>query len=458
MSIRERERERESKNAERASFLKRRWKLKNKSLTLIEIIIALTIMAILVTIIIVFLKPSLIFAKARDTQRFQDIKNINDSIDVFNGDDPSANFGSPDIAYISLPDSSATCSSWTSSLPSLPTGWSYQCAPQATFQNVNGTGWIPINFSSDPMENISSLPVDPTNKPPYFYTYVTDPQWEVSAYMEVATDRGPNSIAGKDGGSSYSSYEQGSSLTLTPLAILNNVISNPSGVSTTDPTLLGWWPITEGAGSAILDHSIYNHNGFFTNASSTCGSACLPSWVQENNGYYALYLPPYAYVQVNSFTFPATATAFTASLWFKTSFAGNDLIRGIAANNGNVWCEGNAFVLIVDNYHCWGNNLPGFSFGPNTTPYWYPSRANDNLWHMMTVTYDGSSQIGYLDGIEAVNEATTTPITTGNTLYFGLSMINNSYMDLGEVKIYDRALSPSDVLNLYNTEVGNYNN
>jgi prepilin-type N-terminal cleavage/methylation domain-containing protein len=157
----------------------------SKSFTLIELLIVLAIIAILATVLILTIKPGAIFSRARDTQRINDLKNIERIIDILYSTEYTfneLNYASTNVVYISLPDSSSTCGSWLSQLPSLPSGWSYHCS--ATPTNIDGTGWIPIPFSNFPILNISQLFIDPINKPPYYYSFVIEEGYEVTALLE----------------------------------------------------------------------------------------------------------------------------------------------------------------------------------------------------------------------------------------------------------------------------------
>jgi prepilin-type N-terminal cleavage/methylation domain-containing protein len=157
----------------------------SKSFTLIELLIVLALISILTTILILTINPGGIFSKARDTKRINDLKNIEKIIDTlyfteynFN----ELNYVSPNVIYISLKDSSSTCGSYLSELPSLPPGWSYHCS--ATPTNIDGIGWIPIPFNNFPILNISQLFIDPINKPPYYYTFVFKECNEFTALLE----------------------------------------------------------------------------------------------------------------------------------------------------------------------------------------------------------------------------------------------------------------------------------
>jgi len=76
---------------------------------------------------------------------------------------------------------------------------------------------------------------------------------------------------------------------------------------------------------------------------------------------------------------------------------------------------------------------------------------NDNLWHQAVYTITGSSQKLYLDG-EYKGEANSDPANIGNdTLRIG-EMPSGEYPfngSLDEVRVYNRALSVSEIGDLY---------
>ncbi|MGC8981588.1 MAG: DUF2341 domain-containing protein [Minisyncoccia bacterium] len=189
---------------------------KFKSFTLLELIIVLAIIAVLVVVIIAVIKPTKIFQGLRDTQRINDLKRIENSITTYETEKNGYLdfYGTSSYVYISLPDQSSTCSSWISQLPSLPSGYSYRCS--ATPTAIDGTGYIPINFASSSLLNLQKLPIDPINRPPYYYTYVAGGSYELTALMEKNENRGKDSISARDGGDDDFIYEVGSDKKLTP--------------------------------------------------------------------------------------------------------------------------------------------------------------------------------------------------------------------------------------------------
>ena len=149
----------------------------NRGLTLIEIMIVLIIIVSLVAFVILILKPQEIFAKMKDLTRLNNIENIQVSVSAAENFNQNLSLGQTQTVYLSLPDSSATCSSWAANLTSLANGWSYHCVGAATLQNASGTGWLPINFTAG-FQNLNLLPIDPvnnlTNSLAEFYVYVTN--------------------------------------------------------------------------------------------------------------------------------------------------------------------------------------------------------------------------------------------------------------------------------------------
>ena len=237
--------------------------IRTKSFTLIEIIIVLTIIAALIGVLILVLNPQNTLNASNDLKRQSDLKNLNLAISLVLA--KGFGVGSPNIVYTSLPDSSSTCSTWINQglLSNLPSGWVYHCSASTTYQNIDGTGWLPINFRGDGLNSFNILPIDPTNNPPYYYTYVaSSSQYELTALFQDSNNIGPNSISGKDGGDDFIAYEVGSNLSLTPAAAEERNYGNG---------LVAYWPFDEGQGSTTTDASGNGNNGSLIN---------LPQWVQ----------------------------------------------------------------------------------------------------------------------------------------------------------------------------------
>lgn len=70
----------------------------------------------------------------------------------------------------------------------LPSGYVYHCVTSANSTAINGTGWLPIDFTAQGIQNLSKLPIDPTNDASqllyYAYTPSTNSTFDAYAFME----------------------------------------------------------------------------------------------------------------------------------------------------------------------------------------------------------------------------------------------------------------------------------
>jgi hypothetical protein len=142
------------------------------------------------------------------------------------------------------------------------------------------------------------------------------------------------------------------------------------------------------------------------------------------------------------------ATAISVSCWFlpKVDTVGASkyflsLPNSSAGDNGLDWRQFNATVMI-DLQTSAGSSLGTLSYG--IPAFW--------VWIHLVITWDGATLQGYADG------ASIGTVSLGGTLSHGSGEINlgrfgsfgayaNCYLD--DVRIYDRALSPSKVAALY---------
>lgn len=181
--------------------------------TLIELLIVVGIVAVLAVVTVVVLNPAELLKQGRDSRRLAELASLNRALQIVEVEVTGASFGSANTVYVSLPDTSATCANL--GLPTLPSGWSYGCAPTSTYQRVDGTGWLPVNFTAVSSKSpLSSLPIDPVNSSStgQYYTYTPGGSWKLSARLESAKQA---SKAWEDGdGIDPLRYEIGSDLTL----------------------------------------------------------------------------------------------------------------------------------------------------------------------------------------------------------------------------------------------------
>jgi prepilin-type N-terminal cleavage/methylation domain-containing protein len=406
-------------------------KLKNNnSFTLIELLIVIAILALLMSIIIITLNPSEILKQTRDTKRISNLKSIDNALGIFQATRPTASTGTSNTVYISIPDSSATCANL--GLPSLPAGYTYACSTSANYRKTNGTGWIPVNFDSlDIGSPISSLPIDPTNTTStnLFFTYITGGSWELNAVMESDKSKlsGSNDKTSVDGGDSYSTYEIGTDLSLSPYK---------------DTGLLAYWKFDDGVGATALDSSGYNNTGTLTNG---------PTWKTQSDCKRGgcLYfdgtddnidpITDYSLAPGNSYTFSAWVNILDISI--PRVIFGNYAPFTIQMY-GEAQGSGYQYRYYVLAYDASENFLQ-----PYTGEY-----PQTNVWRHIVVVWDRDQNKAfmYVDGSYVSFGDIPSGFSATTNLKLG-GTHNDWYMKgyMDEMRIYNRALSASEVKELY---------
>ena len=387
----------------------------NNSFTLIELLIVIGILAILVAAVVVVLNPAQLLAQARDSKRQQDLSALNQALNTVYALDQTISFGTTSTVYTSLPDSTTTCANWN--LPSLPSGWKYNCVPTSTLQNTNGTGWIPVNLQSNGVVSLSSLPTDPVNSSStgLYYTYVTGGSFQLASHFESSKFQ---ATEGSD-----AMYTVGSNINLAPFL---------SG-------LVGYWPLNEGTGTIAYDLSGYNNNGTW-NGTST------PHYTTSNGKTVGYFDGSDDYVNITSSTVLNLTTTVTVLALVKTNM-------GLVQYPATIVSKGtNAYFLTLGDYVANTPRVTGFI---RTGTWLYVNGTipiNDNAWHGAAMTYNGTSLVVFRDGIvdgsivgDLANIQTDpSSLTIGK---YGNGYISGSISDL---RIYNRALSASEVQALYN--------
>ncbi len=215
-----------------------------RGFTLIELLVVIAVVAILSIVVVLVLNPLELFKQARDSTRIHDLSTLNSALSLYRLEDTSA-IGIPNVLYVSLADSTSTCANL--SLPTLSSGWSYHCSPSSDITKVNGTGWLPVDFtqliSGQPL---LKLPVDPSNTAAntLFYTFTaTSTGWELTSSLESTKYIAQNSA-------SHGVLAVGSAKGITP--------------TTGDATLIAQWKFEEGSGSTAANSAGSSYTGTFS--------------------------------------------------------------------------------------------------------------------------------------------------------------------------------------------------
>ncbi len=384
---------------------------KRSSFTLIELLVVLALVAILSVVVVLTLNPAELIKQARDSNRLSDLSTINTALNLFSVDVASGFMGTSTIVYVSIPDNaSSTCGSL--GLPTLPTGWNYNCVTTANLRNTDGTGWIPVNFqrisSNSP---ISQLPIDPQNTTSTkYYTYVTGGSWKVMATPESEKY---TATAGTDGGTNIGQFEVGNNMSLAPFL----------------DGLVGWWKFDGDAN----DSSGFGNNGTNSSASFVSGRVGQSANF-SGSAQYITFSPPSAQNysvcfwsrRVDDFAQKkilqiGSGTPSGQAIYIDTCFSGPQCIRSyLGAGNCQTGTMGGTFPVATWTYVCLINNY-------NVSGKMFINSA--------LITQASNICSGY----------------SGSTSYASYSDATGINGQIDDLRIYNRALSTSEISALYNS-------
>lgn len=215
-------------------------------------------------------------------------------------------------------------------------------------------------------------------------------------------------------------------------------MAEEGGVSTVDlgssgGSLVAWWKFDETNGAIAID-SAGGSNG-------TLLGTTLPTRVAGRLGNALQFDPAQSqYVSTPGVTIPGS---FAISFWFK--YTGALCNAYIMSQYGFK----TTFGLYSTGYH-------RLSFNPNSaalsTGVLSSAFVNDGNWHHAVGVQDNSKSLAtlYLDG-QACGTASFTHSSISNGLSIGYSTSDGYFTGLiDDVRIYNRALSAAEVLQLYN--------
>lgn len=228
--------------------------------------------------------------------------------------------------------------------------------------------------------------------------------------------------------------------------------------------LQGWWRFDEGSGTTTADSSTNGYTGTLNIVSA------FPAWETGKIGPYALSFGGKAssYVLNKTSAIVGGGSAWTVSAWIRPSV--NTTVDGIAT-----YCErassGND-ILKIDGFDEGAGNVSNKAFFityRNDAGTLLQCRGNhtdiytDGQWHHVAGVFNGSTIQLYVDGVAngsacswsgSNNNFTNAGIQswTGNDIADATNAAFNGGVD--EVRIYNRALSSSDITQLYNYTSG----
>ncbi len=395
--------------------------------TLIELLIVVAVIAILAVVVVLVINPTELLRQARDANRVSDMNTLNKAVSLYYQsamDNPSTMFmGTSSVIYLSVPDPAATstagsdCSSL--GLSPAPVGYAYHCAASSTYTRTNGTGWVPINFTSYVTGSVlSRLPTDPVNTTStnLYYTYETDGVggFKVATFFESQKDA---PLMATDNGNDPELYERGSNLALAA-----------------GRGLIGYWPMDEGSGSVANDLSGGNGNLSISGWTWLSGSNCkINGCLGNGSGTAAAAASP-------TFNAMGSQNAFSIAGWMHiASFGGQRFMSDGSWCNPGRWLYYGTVFGVTNAAGCSGQLMTSVIMPTNT-------------WTYFTGTFDGATVKAYINGALYSQRSVTGVALTTSSQQFLLNEMSTNGDLFDDLRLYDRALSPAEIQEMYNAE------
>jgi prepilin-type N-terminal cleavage/methylation domain-containing protein len=305
---------------------------------------------------------------------------------------------------------------------------------------------------------IGSIPNDPRNVD-YYNVLATDySAYKVCAALENNSENICNSSTSSCycKGSAQGSFNQNSQITGFGSELgLGNDYCDPDNIL--DQGLVGYWNLNKGSGTSANDSSGSNNHGTLINGSIWSTDIPSPQFgksISFNGSTNYIAVPNSVSLSLNS--------SLTLSAWVKrnslTSFSYTIISKG-SLNGGSTNVSYGLFLAGTNNYSGRISNN-----GSTITGITSSGVYNDTNWHLVTLVYNSSLQTLnlYIDGVQAATPLTgvTSSLFTNNTNFTVGSMILSGAPSwfwnglIDDVRVYNRPLSAVEIGMLYNSGVG----
>ena len=209
-----------------------------------------------------------------------------------------------------------------------------------------------------------------------------------------------------------------------------------------------------GSGATVVDLI----NDITTTASSS------PTF--NSNGYWEFDTPNDDFIFSTNPLYENNITSFTLSTWINVTLSDHNGGVGImVATAPSANPAGGGFWIGYDDRSTTHSPLEGISWNCKTASGYQRGKSNNNVisnntWHNVTLVLDNQATL-YIDGVSSTNRTQDNSgnySTVNNELSIGsIDDSNYDYIgSLSNVSLYNRVLSPSEVLQNYNATKGRF--
>jgi len=197
-----------------------------------------------------------------------------------------------------------------------------------------------------------------------------------------------------------------------------------------------WWPLDETSGNTANDSTANNRDGDLTDELYFSGNSFA---APHSTG---LRLNKVAHT-VRTLQTPISSDGYTWALWANYNWSTNVTVRtdpAVSGSSGYIWASNN-LKYHKSAYHKLSN---GTYISTSI-----PSDLQADTWYHLAGTYNGANLTLYLNGVAQSSNTATTWAGAANVKLANPITKAISKASADEVRIFDRALSSTEVLALY---------
>jgi hypothetical protein len=298
-------------------------------------------------------------------------------------------------------------------------------APSNTVATASATD-VQVTWTDNSSNESSFEVLRSTDGTSYFHTATTSEN--VTSYTDIGL------------ASSTTYYYEVRAFNSAGYSSVSNVASTTTGTIDLTSNLIHYWKLDDSSGDATdsVGSLTLTNNGSIAFATSTS---------KINNGVSLDGSSQYFSGGLAS----SATTNVTIALWV---YIPSSSTHGAFLHNGSNVPGGNGYTLGVGNgdFDTAGNNLILLL----DSAAWIDSGATIGTgWHHVAVTRDATTWKFYIDGSAAGTTSTASPLTPTSDFQLGRDTSNRYFGgDLDEVGFWTRALSASEISQLYNSGAG----